>query len=277
MSTESACSDSAPGSGSGFLAFYREFFDDYVAGFRRGTPRDQANIELKYRHSLRVLDEARGIAASLDADAETADTVLLAALFHDIGRFPQYEKWRTFNDKSSTNHARLSSRVLAGSRVLADLPARQRRRVLGAVFLHNVMDLPPGLPRGLDVTVRVVRDADKLDIYAVMLEQFAAGEDHNPVAMLHLTPDPGRCSPEVVAQVAGGRMVDYRTMRWVNDFKLLLVSWLHGIDFSHTLERILERGYLDTLLADLPRSEDMEKLRSRLPGILASVRARLAS
>jgi hypothetical protein len=46
------------------------------------------------------------------------------ALLHDVGRFPQYRRWRTFRDSESDNHARLSLEVIRHEAVLEHLPAK---------------------------------------------------------------------------------------------------------------------------------------------------------
>ena len=43
------------------------------------------------------------------------------ALLHDIGRFEQYAKYRTFVDKDSVNHAELSVKVIDSNNILESL------------------------------------------------------------------------------------------------------------------------------------------------------------
>ena len=74
--------------------------------------------------------------------------------------------------------------------MLEKLPPAARRLVLGAVALHNRRSLPRGLPRELKDLTQMVRDADKLDIFQVMLAHFTPGARHNKVVNLELKPDP---------------------------------------------------------------------------------------
>ena len=70
-----------------------ERFERYVDRYRGPGGLLPAALELKYAHSRRVAENARTIAEGLD---HTPSEVLLAeacGLAHDIGRFPQYERY----------------------------------------------------------------------------------------------------------------------------------------------------------------------------------------
>lgn len=128
------------------LKQYVEWFNKYSQSFTRGTPQDLNNISIKRAHSLRVLQNAIQISAPLEMGAELAQLTHLAALFHDVGRFLQYERFQTFDDRNSANHAALSVAVLREKDALALLTPEHRRLVLGAVFLHNRQFISQGLP-----------------------------------------------------------------------------------------------------------------------------------
>jgi hypothetical protein len=148
--------------------------------------------------------------------------------------------------------------------VLEDLPGSARKLVLGGVALHNRRFLPPGLPGELQSLTRVVRDADKLDIFAVMLSHFNPGTPHNKVVNLELKPDPDRYTLAILAQVLKRDMVNYLEMVWVNDFKLLLCSWVYDLNYGVSRRIMRERGYLEKLLGYLPRSPEFARLGQQL-------------
>ena len=51
-------------------------------------------------------------------------------------------------------------------------------------------------------------------------------------------------------------MVNYQEMVWVNDFKLLLCSWVYDLNYRVSRAVVRERGYLEELLGYLPRSPE---------------------
>jgi hypothetical protein len=249
---------------------YEQWFRDFTGEFLQGSEFDVANVQLKIDHTRRVLELVRRISREAEPAAELRELARLAALFHDVGRFPQYARYRTFHDRMSVNHASQGVLTLKRHQVLAALPAGARRLVLGAVALHNRRFLPRGLPGELQGLTQIVRDADKLDIFAVMLTHFKPGARHNKVVNLELKPHPDRYTPGILAQVRGRQMVNYDEMTWVNDFKLLLCSWVYDLNYRVSRAVVRERGYLEELLEYLPRGPEFIKLGRQLQEDLAN-------
>ena len=179
---------------------YEKWFREYTREFLWGSEFDVANVQLKIDHTMRVMEFARQIAAAKNRGAGLTKLAELAALFHDLGRFPQYARYRTFHDQMSVNHAYQGVVTLKEHRVLEDLPGAVRRLVLGAVALHNRRFLPQGLPKELRDLTKILRDADKLDIFQVMLAHFKPGVKHNKVVNLELKPHPDNYTPELLAR-----------------------------------------------------------------------------
>jgi len=249
---------------------FLDFFESHVEFFRKGTPEDVANIDLKKDHSLCVLDEARMITRSLDLAPGFAGLCHVAALFHDLGRFTQYETYQTFNDKVSEDHGRLGLKVLRQTGVLKGLSSRERALVQTVVLLHNRRFLPRGLSSEASLALNVVRDADKLDIFPVVLTHFAPNAPLNLVVMLNLKPHETEYTPGVLAQVMARGLAEYNDMVWINDFKLLICSWVYDLNFPATRRAVLERGYLDAIIGLLPDTPEFRLLGERLKKDLAA-------
>ena len=238
-----------------FLAYARGFLD-------RGG--DDMPHRLKLDHTLRVVDNAVAIAEAEGLDPDLRRLARLAALGHDYGRFEQYEAYRTFADSESINHGLLGARLLHAHGFFADLPRDERRTVLKAVVLHNRLALPEGLAGAEDVVARVVRDADKLDIFGVMLSLFESDAPPHPVLALGCTREPTRWTPQALDAVLRRENGSYGALRFENDLKLLLASWVYDMDHAAALRLLVERGLLARLLASLPEHPDMAPLRRSL-------------
>ncbi|MFP4070768.1 MAG: HD domain-containing protein [Desulfovibrionales bacterium] len=243
---------------------FLEWFDRYVGDFEEGTFQDRENILLKKRHSLRVLEEATRIADGIGLDREQRTLALLTALLHDVGRFPQYKRYRTFRDDESVDHARLGYERLKDEGVLTTLGPGRERTVLVGVLLHNRLRLSSKLQGHIRTVCQVVRDADKLDILDVLVPYLAPGGPENRVITMALDPDPKHYSQKLVDAVLSGSMGDYREMVWLNDFKLLLLSWVYDFNFPPTRKRFLEQGFLDRLFSFLPEMPEKTPLRERI-------------
>ena len=248
------------------LAALHDWFASYCASFRSADPEMQRNFDLKELHTRNVCE-----AAHLIAQGGGARRLMLAeaaALCHDLGRFPQYRDFRTFMDKDSLNHAHLSAQILKQGALLDFLPKDERSAVICAVRLHNAFQVPPGLPPEADNLLRIVRDADKIDIWRIFIEYFHAPEGERASGAGLGFPDLPVCSPEVLAAVGAGEMVQLSSLKNLNDFKLLQLSWVYDINFLSTLRLVKERGVLERLAATLPEDEPVLDVLARVQSYL---------
>jgi hypothetical protein len=233
----------------------------FVAQYTEHETKHQRHIELKLKHSLRVWAAVQQILGQEGIDLQTARLAEIAALYHDLGRFPQYRKYRTFKDSASEDHGRLGFKVLRKSGLLYGLSRPDARIILQSVFLHNNAVLPDRLPEVLRSVLGLVRDADKLDIVRVIAEHLLEEDGSSQVLTLGLRQDPERISRKIMHQVRNKTLVNYQDMVWVNDFKLLLCSWVFALNYSASRRIMAEQGEIERLLYSLPQTEDMSELK----------------
>lgn len=237
------------------LEQHKALFLDFVANFQSDVPLDKENYDLKRDHTFRVLHWAQQITQSVEGVCGRSPDCLqathLGALYHDIGRFPQYKTWKTFADPKSTNHGRLGFRTLKAAGFLRDIPEHWRKVIQVAVALHNRREIPPHLPKDMDFALRVVRDADKLDILEVMIAHLAPDAPPNPVVTLGLSNIP-EWSGDLLEMLRTGHLGAYTRMRSLHDFRLLMLSWVYDMNFPFTAQCVLQRKNWDDLVQPLP-------------------------
>jgi len=220
------------------------------------------HIDLKRDHSLRVHALASRIVSTEGLLPPRAH--LAAALLHDVGRFPQYERFRTYRDDESVDHGDEGALFLRGSDFLEDFPVPQREAVIEAVRLHNKRVLPDGMDPLARSICEAVRDADKLDIVPVVLSRMMPDGPRDGVVTLGLEDDPEAWTESVAECVASGESPSYAEMCYVNDFKLLLASWGPMLVYGASRGIYVGRGYLDRLFALLPRTSRIQALKAGL-------------
>jgi len=243
---------------------YRSWFSRFVQDHAEQNLQDQRNIVVKEEHTRRVCENSRMIAAGLGMDAHAAALAETVALFHDVGRFPQYQRYRTFQDGCSVNHAILGAKVLLEHGVLRDLPKKERSLIVRAVTLHNVFTLPPGLDSETALHARIVRDADKLDIWRVFIELSGTRAADWPTAVGLGLPDTPELSPGVLACLERRELVRLTSLRNLNDFRLLQLAWIYDLNFAPSLHMALERGVIDRLSGTVPRTPKVERALGNL-------------
>lgn len=252
------------------ITAHEAWFKTWTAGYLTDDEQDNRYIELKRNHTLRVLDNARCIVATLNVSEDVARGALLAALYHDVGRFPQYAQYRTFSDQRSVNHGILGCKTLKRERTLqggreCNAALKETRStagdVLAAVAMHNRFRLPAGVSQSLRTITGVVRDSDKLDIFPVMISTFTRDGSDSDVVTLHLEEKEGAWSQEILAALKERRLASYRDMRYVNDFKLLLGSWVFELNYAESRRLLRERGLVEALLATWPEHPEVEAMK----------------
>ena len=224
-------------------------FRDYAAAFRNGDKFCDENIELKVEHTLRVVAETRELCCAEAIPEHLAQLASYAALLHDLSRFSQFRQSGSFNDAESFDHGDRSAELAAADGWVSTLAHRDAEAVLTAVCWHNKPALPDGLSPDALTLSRIVRDADKLDIFRVLLEHL----DHpdNPAVTFSLDSSAG-VTPKIAEDIAAGRQVMHRDMRSAADFTAAKLLWPFDLNFGWSRGEFLHRNYIDRLAAHLP-------------------------
>lgn len=253
-------------------AFFREWANQYIQTFHEAEPQHQRSLDLKEAHTARVCAAIERIASGLGLSENDLRIASVTALFHDIGRFPQYRKYRTFRDPDSENHAKLSLWELKRHRVLHTLEFAERRIICLAILFHNRLRLPENLDAKTLLHCQLIRDADKIDILRVMCEHFQMEESlRNPVVTLGLGTD-ALVREEVYRMLLDGRIMNYANLKTINEFKVLQMSWVFDMNFRPTFEILKERDNIGILAATLP---DTPLLREALAFVNNYIEKRL--
>ena len=237
---------------SATLAAINGWFTRFVGGFTGESAADQRNYDLKVEHTQRVCTIMRRIAAAEGLSPAAMRLAEAVAICHDVGRFPQYQRYRTFNDATSVNHGALAVHTLKEQKILDGMLRAERELLLHAVALHNVFSLPSGLSPELELLTKLIRDADKLDIWRVLIEYCTAPAEQQATAVVWELPTTGECSLAVIGEITAGRMVDRALLRTADDFKLLQLSWVFDLNFRESIAILEEADYIEILAGLLP-------------------------
>lgn len=255
------------------LGFFKKWFLEYVDQFSSPEVFIQENIKLKIEHTARVCENTLLLAEAEKVEEEGCRLAESIALFHDLGRFEQFMKYKTFEDSKSENHALLGVKILKKAGILSRLSLKEKDLILKAVEYHNLMEVPKCAEhsRTLLFYSKLIRDADKLDILKLLSENYEKEEEfRNPTLEFDMPNTPG-FSESIVADILNNRMAKLADTRNQNDIKLLRLSWIFDINFPATLALLKERGYLNTILASIPATEKVQIVRKHLENRLNAV------
>ncbi|MBN1534386.1 MAG: HD domain-containing protein [Spirochaetes bacterium] len=243
---------------------WRLWFGQYTGEYMDTDERSRETLALKFDHTMRVCAEILDLGQSLRLDDYGLRIAEAIALFHDLGRFEQYRSFNTFSDGKSVNHAHAGIDVLMRHGILEDVEDDERAILVHAISHHNALVVPPADSRRADAYSRMIRDADKLDIYRVLIDHYRESSKNRNSAIDLDLPLKGAVSEEVMDQVMSGRLASMACVRSVSDFKLLLISWVYDINYTHTFRRLRERDCLGALFTMLGGVDGMDEIRARV-------------
>lgn len=241
----------------GDLQFFRRFFAGFCRSYQSPDPGEQLNIALKEMHSIRVSENALLIARGEALGENRLPLAETCGFFHDIGRFPQYLRYKTFRDGISVNHGELGAETLKEQGVLERLSENERDNIMWAVRHHNAFGVPASEDAGKTLFLKIVRDADKLDIWRIFCE-YSEGPDESKADAVPLgLPELAEYSGEAVETILNKEVVKSGHVSSMNDLRLLQLSWVFDLNFRTSFSLAGDRAIISRLAVALPSADDI--------------------
>jgi hypothetical protein len=247
----------------------KRWFENYSSGFFCPDEFVNFHIQLKREHTQRTCEEILNLAKHLRLDDNQIRIAEAIALLHDIGRFSQFAAHRTYNDSKSVNHCTLGIEVLRREGALKFLNEQERFWIETAIEYHGQKSLPGNLNGEALLFLKLIRDADKLDIFQIVVRTYRKLEEDPGGILLELPNDP-QISREVLEAVLAGQLVGYEKLKTLNDFKLCQIGWVYDLNFSASLERLESGNLLNEIFNFLPPIPEIADVRRKIRSYMAS-------
>jgi len=242
------------------LDFTKKWFADYVRQFRLKDGSLHPMHAVKVPHSASVSTNCRVIATELGWTVSDIASAQAMGLLHDAGRFPQFRDYGTFSDARSTDHGKLGCDVVQASELVANYSKDDMDDILDGIRHHNKTKLAScASPRGL-AFLKLIRDADKLDIIKIMGEIIHSGDfTLYPELLLGVDPN-GPPSQALISEIANSRTGSYANVHSLVDFHLIRLSWMFDLNYQPSLKLVVSRGLMAGILRDIPDTPEARKL-----------------
>jgi len=227
----------------------KEEFKKYVEKY------DSSNvkIELKIEHTYRTEKVAEKIAKSLNLSEEEILLAGLIGLLHDIGRFEQLKLYDTYSDIDTIDHADLGVEILFSNNFIKNfIEDRKYDNVIyKAVKNHNKLKIEDGLSEKELLHTKIIRDADKTDIYEVVtrdiVDQKKKLYNFNEAASQTI-------SEEVLKDFLQHNSIDRRKVKNEIDNVILLISFIYDYNFNEGLNIIKQNKYMERIIYELEKT-----------------------
>ena len=236
-----------------------EWFWPYVHSFECDDKFVTANLDLKKDHTEKVCHEMNLLTDSLSLSENDKLIALSIALLHDTARFEQFVKFKTYSDAKSFNHSLRAVEILRENNVLAHISPDETHIIEKAISCHGAIEICPNCDDNSLLFARLIRDADKIDIFRVAAKNFLDYKD-SPEGFVQDLPEENSdgYTPSVLQAVIDQRRVNYSELRTINDVKLLQMGWIFDINFPQSLLRIRRTGHLEVIMSLLPEDDQLQ-------------------
>ena len=252
------------------LRMIEERFRTFVKLYESDDSFVQENLILKEEHTLRVSILSEKIAKSLKCPPREIDFAMAVAVFHDIGRFPQFSRYRTFRDSSTVNHAEMGIRIIQETDLGDGINDEDKAVIITSIRNHNRKEIQADLSPREVLHARIIRDADKLDIIPLMCKYYETRK-HSIKPGIELSyPDTPGFSESIVSAIINSEQISNSDRRNLNDIKLTQLAWLLDLNFDFSRKYALEHQFVEKLLSFLPDNPRVKGAAEQVKRALAA-------
>ena len=215
---------------------------DEFLKYTNGFDLSNTNIQRKVYHSLRVSEICKKIAVSFSLNDEDVLLAELIGLLHDIGRFEQYTKFKTFSDTNSVDHGMLGEQILKKNDYIRSfiMDSKYDEVIMCAIRNHNRFIIENDLNERELLFTNIVRDADKVDIFYEATEMFwnGKGKEMNECDV----------SEKVYTEFLNGNLVENSLKQNELDKLIGIISFIYDMNFKESFNIIDENMYLEKII-----------------------------
>jgi hypothetical protein len=238
----------------------RSWFISYVDKFLGENGYSDSPISMKLIHSVKVSEICRSLSEELGWDSEDCHTAEALGLLHDVGRFSQFAEFATFADADSMDHGAYGCSVIQEYGVLSPCDEKTRGQIVDGILIHNRKTIPVSVNPDSLPFVKLIRDADKLDIYRIIRRRIGKNNLGDHLKEVLSIQAEGPASPLALEEIRNHQTVSNENISTVVDFTLMQMSWVFDINYPQARKRIHEDRILNLLASTLPDDSELQEI-----------------
>lgn len=224
-------------------------YDKALHAFQAYVKNYDANdgkVHLKIVHTMKVAELSEMIARGIGEDEENVHLAKVIGLLHDIGRFEQLRRFHDFRDYLTVDHAQLGVEILKENHLISAFVEDEKYddTIFQAISNHNKYAIADGLNKNTLTHAKIIRDADKTDIFRVHIE--------DPVDdFLFIKDDEikqSKTSKEIEKQFYEGHCIVSGGRKSVADVYVMRLAFMYDVNYVPALEYIQKQNYLRRMI-----------------------------
>lgn len=206
-------------------------------------------IAIKISHTKHVVDLANKLAKRMNLDEEQTMLIKTIGLLHDLGRFPQYEKTKQYNDTlTHIDHAQLANNYLFLEGHIKDfeIPEKYHEIIKKAIYNHNKLEIEDNLTEEELFYAKLIRDIDKIDIFRVSATNYEFTYEKNLTKKVKETFD-------------NKKLIDDSEKQNDSDRMARLLAFIFDINFKESYELLNDTDNLELFLSSVEVKKGFEQ------------------
>lgn len=232
----------------------KQEFMKFTEKISKRTPR----LERKIGHSIRVMDCSIKIAESLNLSKEEIYVSAVIGLLHDIGKLKQIDD----ESYKSIEHGKLAVEILKKDNYIRKYieDSKYDNIIFKAIENHGLFEIEEGLSEKELLFAKIIRDADKLDIFYEGAEMFWNSEkEQENIGNSQL-------SQNILEEFKQHIKIDRESRVTPLDGIVEFISMIYNIYFKYDFIILKQEDYINKILnkfefIDVDTREHMQDVR----------------
>lgn len=217
-------------------------FKEYVKNFDM----ENKDIYLKYEHTFEVVNIMEKICQKMHLDEEKTSLAKAISYFHDLGRFEQLKQTNTYRD-DLLDHAEYGADLLIKEEYIKKFSIDEKyyQVIEKAIRYHNKLEVKDELDKEEDLFIKLIRDADKVDIYRVMIKFFENNFLVEP-------------SPKVLNDFYNHKAISKKDIKNKSDALLCQMAFIYDLNYDESKEVLKETKYYQDFINSFNLGDEEE-------------------
>lgn len=234
----------------------RKEFETYFQSLIIGTTEIHHKVDEVRAHSLRVAQNSLVIAKVVLPNEEDKYVAELIALVHDLGKAAMLALGTESATTIQRDHATESAKLIQQMAFFPKLSDEVKLIVLKSIDNHSKLKLPKLDNEQQTTFARLLRDADKLDVYDSSYRFFKERYGNQPIATFDLINHPD-VSEKIMKSILSGKAAVVEDMKTMNDYKLVLLAMAFDLNYKITFKIMSEKQYIQKIYETLPKRDQI--------------------
>ena len=219
-------------------------FKEYIKNYDL----DNKDIYLKYEHTFEVVSVMEKICNKMNLSEEKISLAKAIAYFHDLGRFEQLRSTNTYRD-DLLDHAEYGADLLIKEGYIKKFSIDEKyyQIIEKAVRHHNKLEVIGELTNEEELFVKLIRDADKVDIYRVMVKFFENNFLVEP-------------TKKVLDDFYSHKAINKKDIKNKSDSLLCQMAFTFDINYEESKEVLRETKYYQKFIDSINVGEDVKEI-----------------